>query len=1333
MKKFFILIALLLIFFQGRTQDVVPDAIELEVLKNLYDSTNGDGWTSNTNWPSLANWPSTASSADYATWHGITVQNGDITKISLTANMLDGNLPSTLGQLTALKELLLDGNLLQGEIPTCFGDLTNLTSLDLSSNILDGEIPESLGNLGSLIYLYLDNNLLSGSIPDELGNLSSLKYLYLYLNDLSGNIPGELGQLTNLWDLRLQLNSLSGSISPELGGMSQLRTLRLNANQLSGSIPAALGQISTLNHLHLTSNNLEGAIPEEIGNLSLLTYLYLDYNNLSGAIPESFGNLTKLAFLMIRHNQLEGAMPDTLASITTLNWIYAHDNKFTRIPDFSIHPKLSRFHMARNRLDFGSIEENLTGPNTYHFSGFFSYLSQRAVTDLVQKQVYQMGDVLVADDRTGGQHTAYQWQKWDGTAWQNIAGATDSTYDFSATRADAGRYRCEMTNTWVPGEVLYTDEIKLVPEDEFNPVPNHDVFPAVQGRSDGSITAIKWRTYGSHEQAFTYRYDALGRLQDAYYASKDETTGGWTRYRGNYNVEALNYDANGNIASLDRYANREGGQKVDEIAYTYDGNQLQEVTDNAPFLEGFEDGNVAGTDYTYDDDGNIIADLNRGITLIEYNRLNLPRKITMEDGSYIIYKYDATGALLIREHYDQDGTRELKRQFKGEFEYEDDVLKVIYHDFGRIVSRPESGPSFGDLEYQYHIADHQGNTRVTFTTAPQTQSATATLETAQEDTERVDFIYYDDVIKVNSPLFDHTGGTDTQYALRLSGTTNEQIGLAKSLQVMPGDVIKTEVYAKYVDPNNANWTTQLADFLATIANGTAPAGTVIDGASAGATASFPFLGTFTPDPGTGTGPQAYLNVLVFDEHFNFLYADVDRIDESAVETGTDVPHDKLMVETTIEQAGYVYIYLSNDNATPVEVYFDDFAVTHEQSPLIQSSDFYPFGLAFNSHVRENIFKNRFLYNGSSELNEKTGLYETPFRQYDPAIGRLNGIDPVAGKYSSLSPYNFAFNDPINFSDPSGADPMNIPLPSGMSSGNGGGINNSLRISNRGFGTFGANGSGSFGWSPFGPVESPITSWYMGTGYNAYGMLRSVGPTFEQWQDYRQLRELAGDALKGNWITGFEIWWPKLLDVTGYNFSTNKNYRVYDFDIIPVTGLGSELDFFGGAIIGGLNGVKSSVEGIQSLGTAQGWIDMANGFGDQAAMMNPLSSSRGMMLNAQLAANAQQFIQNAPNMSAGEWGYLTGFAGYKVFEGIVISKGTGFVVSYGSGFFSASGLFRRTANVGAFSHLQVPMQMRYVKHYAGQGGIGLDGVRIKILRQSDLVNYPATGSASGKTI
>ncbi len=66
--------------------------------------------------------------------------------------------------------------------------------------------------------------------------------------------------------------------------------------------------------------------------------------------------------------------------------------------------------------------------------------------------------------------------------------------------------------------------------------------------------------------------------------------------------------------------------------------------------------------------------------------------------------------------------------------------------------------------------------------------------------------------------------------------------------------------------------------------------------------------------------------------------------------------------------------------------------------------------------------NNFLGNGGTEVNATTQLYDLDFRNYDPLLGRMNGVDPVAAKYSSLTPYNYSYNNPTNHTDPSGADP-----------------------------------------------------------------------------------------------------------------------------------------------------------------------------------------------------------------------------------------------------------------------------------------------------------------------
>lgn len=76
--------------------------------------------------------------------------------------------------------------------------LTILMSIDLSNNRLNGEIPSTTGNLRSLIVLTLSSNSFTGTILSSLRNLSDLELLALLKNKLFGRIPEELTYLTFL-------------------------------------------------------------------------------------------------------------------------------------------------------------------------------------------------------------------------------------------------------------------------------------------------------------------------------------------------------------------------------------------------------------------------------------------------------------------------------------------------------------------------------------------------------------------------------------------------------------------------------------------------------------------------------------------------------------------------------------------------------------------------------------------------------------------------------------------------------------------------------------------------------------------------------------------------------------------------------------------------------------------------------------------------------------------------------------------------------------------------------------------------------------------------------
>lgn len=122
----------------------------------------------------------------------------------------------------------------------------------------------------------------------------------------------------------------------------------------------------------------------------------------------------------------------------------------------------------------------------------------------------------------------------------------------------------------------------------------------------------------------------------------------------------------------------------------------------------------------------------------------------------------------------------------------------------------------------------------------------------------------------------------------------------------------------------------------------------------------------------------------------------------------------------------MYIYLSNENETTVEVFFDDFTVSHTKSPVVQADDYYPFGLTFNSYQRENATPNRWKFQGQEHIDDlDLGWDSFKWRNHQPEIGRFFNVDPLAEDYYYNSPYAFSENHVVAHIELEGLEKVSI--------------------------------------------------------------------------------------------------------------------------------------------------------------------------------------------------------------------------------------------------------------------------------------------------------------------
>jgi len=363
---------------QNRTLDSLA-------LVALYNHTQGWSWYNANNWLDV-NQP-------ISNWHGISMNNGRVSRIDLPNNNLVGSIPMEMNDLSELDWMSISGNALT-TLPSftglsnlrvlhCSGNqfqtlpnLQSLTQLD-TLNANDNQLANAEGwdGLGNLRWLNLGNNQLI-LLPD-MQSLTNLRWFKCSDNQLI-QLP-DLSNASNLFEISCSRNQLTSLPSlqnltglrflyiddnmltslPNLSTLTQLEQLAAQRNSLT-SLPS-IHALSNLQSLDLSYNSLSH-LPD-LNSLSALRYFNVDFNYLQ-SIPD-WNALTQLEEISISHNELT-SLPDFTATFPSLTRLHCSHNFLTSLPSLSNLPTLLELNCNNNQL--ASIPDILS--NSFQWINF---------------------------------------------------------------------------------------------------------------------------------------------------------------------------------------------------------------------------------------------------------------------------------------------------------------------------------------------------------------------------------------------------------------------------------------------------------------------------------------------------------------------------------------------------------------------------------------------------------------------------------------------------------------------------------------------------------------------------------------------------------------------------------------------------------------------------------------------------------------------------------------------------------------------------------------------------------------------------------------------------
>jgi RHS repeat-associated protein len=593
---------------------------------------------------------------------------------------------------------------------------------------------------------------------------------------------------------------------------------------------------------------------------------------------------------------------------------------------------------------------------------------------------------------------------------------------------------------------------------------------------NGNISGQQWRNKADGiARAYGYSYDRTNRLIRGDYVAQAEG-GSWRNEQQNYAV-GMRYDENGNIqrlvrnglllAATHKLAPQFG--RVDQLAYTYQGNRLVAVDDTitgnalthsadyhgaatslaGDFLEKTSYRSTGQMEYGYDANGSLTNDANKGITQIRYNFLNLPELVKFTDQDYLEFRYAANGQKVAKRVF-QAGKPMVQTDYLNGYQYESDSLRFFAHAEGRVLRFVS--PTSGQVRYEreYTLKDHLGNLRLAYRRGLPI-AYTATLETTPADRATQEEQQWDQQSLVSTRTQVNTLARTGSYVARLNAAAGKPIGPLKLLSVQKGDTVTITAPGYYPQrvSSGSSYAFSLLGYVAQLVKaGPAPAPA---GDPTKPLKPFPFLNvSLAVVPAlsqvSGGVPKGYVRLLAFNQD-SVLISSQTRQLSTLASSG----YEELKLSLVAPTAGYMEAYVGNESE--VDVYFDDVTLDYRPGLQVQEIEYdlaglELAGLATPSPGIKGLNNYRF---NSKESQSDLGLGWLDYgaRFYDPARGPVwFSVDPLADKMRRWSPYVFSFDNSIRFIDADGMAPEDIIVRGTKSAVNGLGS-----IVNKGLGGF----------------------------------------------------------------------------------------------------------------------------------------------------------------------------------------------------------------------------------------------------------------------------------------